>query len=657
MTEENIEIPATPEKNPEDGNLKQNSTGKICTPSSSENILPHYLRASTGSCHDFCKYGRKHAFEAKGKHPLWRGITAKPTEDQDVIKSATLVERKKKSVILNPSSDQKTELPNKPKIIKQKVSTSAKRTDISANGISSPTQKLDISDSSPAKKIDGPKKEASSPAKKIDVPEENISSLSKKTDISANGVSSPIQKLDISASSPTKKIDVPEEETSSLGKETGISANGVSSPTQKLDISASSPAKKIDSPKKEASSLAKKIDVPAKETSSLNKKTDLRANEASSSAKKIYVSAKEASSSAKKIYASAKEASSSAKIYISAKEASSPTLSAKPSNAVKPKPVAAKPSSSTLNLTGSSGIRGKGDKKMVKNTRNSNIGQKKASVPPKASLSPKPSFNRVISFTRKIRILKATSSLKNQNQGRKAQPKPSNNGKVKQKILNTIEPKPGNNRLRPAKNGTDTTRLSLSSSSSSVSLSASSSQPLSSQMEKENEETGAMNSTSEHNETENKKQIKTVELVSKRPRRGAIVHPENNPPQKLNFRRGKVINIQSENHAPRRLRFRQGKVLGENQNGKGDAGRRSFRRRKEATDGDPNGTKPESEKVVLRHQDVQGKKDTRGLFNNVIEETASKLVETRKSKVKALVGAFETVISLQESKPSTAGTA
>jgi hypothetical protein len=40
------------------------------------------------------------------------------------------------------------------------------------------------------------------------------------------------------------------------------------------------------------------------------------------------------------------------------------------------------------------------------------------------------------------------------------------------------------------------------------------------------------------------------------------------------------------------------------------------------------------------------------LFNNVIEETASKLVETRKSKVKALVGAFETVISLQDKKPS-----
>lgn len=36
------------------------------------------------------------------------------------------------------------------------------------------------------------------------------------------------------------------------------------------------------------------------------------------------------------------------------------------------------------------------------------------------------------------------------------------------------------------------------------------------------------------------------------------------------------------------------------------------------------------------------------MYNDVIEETASKLLEKRKNKVRALVGAFETVISLQE---------
>ncbi|BFG32838.1 serine-rich adhesin for platelets-like [Prunus yedoensis var. nudiflora] len=80
--------------------------------------------------------------------------------------------------------------------------------------------------------------------------------------------------------------------------------------------------------------------------------------------------------------------------------------------------------------------------------------------------------------------------------------------------------------------------------------------------------------------------------------------------------------------------------------------RKSFRR-KYGSAGMLNGTDTSPEKVVLRHQDVKGRKDVQKLFNNVIEETASRLVESRKSKVKALVGAFETVISLQDTRPST----
>ncbi|KAK1297023.1 hypothetical protein QJS10_CPB15g01327 [Acorus calamus] len=110
-----------------------------------------------------------------------------------------------------------------------------------------------------------------------------------------------------------------------------------------------------------------------------------------------------------------------------------------------------------------------------------------------------------------------------------------------------------------------------------------------------------------------------------------MVHPEEADlaPHKLKFRSGKVIDLQCENNGPKRLKFRKGRSTDENANNKGDIGRRSFRRRKE---------------------DVQEKKDMQGLLNHVIEETASKLVETRKSRVKALVGAFESVISLQESK-------
>uniref|UniRef100_A0A0E0MMS0 Calmodulin-binding domain-containing protein n=1 Tax=Oryza punctata TaxID=4537 RepID=A0A0E0MMS0_ORYPU len=49
--------------------------------------------------------------------------------------------------------------------------------------------------------------------------------------------------------------------------------------------------------------------------------------------------------------------------------------------------------------------------------------------------------------------------------------------------------------------------------------------------------------------------------------------------------------------------------------------------------------------VALRHQKTLEKKRSRRLYNSVIEETAGKLAMARKSRVKALVGAFESLIS------------
>ncbi|XP_059664651.1 uncharacterized protein LOC132310499 [Cornus florida] len=57
--------------------------------------------------------------------------------------------------------------------------------------------------------------------------------------------------------------------------------------------------------------------------------------------------------------------------------------------------------------------------------------------------------------------------------------------------------------------------------------------------------------------------------------------------------------------------------------------------------------KPEAKDAMAKSHGGQGKRDCQP-SNDVIEETASKLLEKRKHKVQALVGAFETVISLQE---------
>lgn len=120
-------------------------------------------------------------------------------------------------------------------------------------------------------------------------------------------------------------------------------------------------------------------------------------------------------------------------------------------------------------------------------------------------------------------------------------------------------------------------------------------------------------------------------------------------PYKLKFKRGKIVELPLDSMGPRRLKFRR-KSANEASNRESQPARRIYRRNSTST---AVPTDVESPGVKLRHQDAQEKKDAQGLFNNVIEETASKLVESRKSKVKALVGAFETVISLQDGKPTS----
>ncbi|KAK3140076.1 hypothetical protein QOZ80_5AG0395310 [Eleusine coracana subsp. coracana] len=124
-------------------------------------------------------------------------------------------------------------------------------------------------------------------------------------------------------------------------------------------------------------------------------------------------------------------------------------------------------------------------------------------------------------------------------------------------------------------------------------------------------------------------------------------------PRKLTFRRGKVLNpdeSSSSSTPTRRLRFRPAMAAADPavrcRGGRVTGKVRSAAGSREV------GTS-RAEVVVLRRRQgsINGdrKKKEQVLLNYAIEETASRLVaEARKSKVKALVGAFETVISLQE---------
>lgn len=164
---------------------------------------------------------------------------------------------------------------------------------------------------------------------------------------------------------------------------------------------------------------------------------------------------------------------------------------------------------------------------------------------------------------------------------------------------------------------------------------------------------------SELSESEDVKRKQRRELLGEgdkiRVRRTPAVKPYDSSslPYKMKFKRGRVIDVRpTDNFDPKRLRFRRGRVLNENSNG--EVMKRIIRRKDKGNMKDPaslpHAKSSEARAVMLKHQDAEEKKNLRALFNHVIEETANKLVQTRKSKVKALVGAFETVISLQETK-------
>jgi hypothetical protein len=320
-----------------------------------------------------------------------------------------------------------------------------------------------------------------------------------------------------------------------------------------------------------------------------------------------------------------------------------------------------------------------------KELRNSkNMGEKKAWVTPTVNLHPKPSTKRVSSM-----------NTRNENNVVKIEPKQPSNEVVPEKTLYIIEastdqskcihsssslPSSEKNSLRRTGSGfiaaPPFSSLSLGKKSSRHTGSGSARSPLS---------LSSSSSFSPYEPSNSKEhgveKSANAEMEHKsRPRKGGKVSLDfkASPSRKLKFKRAKLVDQlnSDQDSAPRRLKFKRSvRLVGEIQNGKTNARKsgidngtkmkseKDFRRskdvqvskrrsygRKEMGDIE-NGGKMKSEKVVLKHRNVERKqKDGRSLYNNVIEETARKLVVSRKSKVKALVGAFETVISLQDTR-------
>uniref|UniRef100_A0A1J3DTU4 Calmodulin-binding domain-containing protein n=1 Tax=Noccaea caerulescens TaxID=107243 RepID=A0A1J3DTU4_NOCCA len=262
------------------------------------------------------------------------------------------------------------------------------------------------------------------------------------------------------------------------------------------------------------------------------------------------------------------------------------------------------------------------DAKMTKATVSSRVASRKVPVTPRSSLSPRLSARLAGSSSlRKSQSLKAASSsvsLRNVKRADEFKQQLDGNGNDQNQQC-VVEPLPP---LSPTESTQKDDECTVSEEAEDYEYPSGSNEA-----ESEEEETGKSNG-------------------EKKPRgRKEGESPDEEAARKLKFRRGKVVDGDTVGESARKLKFRKGKGLGEDE-GQDAQVRRSFKKREEVKEEEEEGD--DGEKVVLRHQDVQ-EKDAQGLLNNVIEETASKLVEARKSKVKALVGAFETVISLQES--------
>lgn len=254
--------------------------------------------------------------------------------------------------------------------------------------------------------------------------------------------------------------------------------------------------------------------------------------------------------------------------------------------------------------------------------RNSKIKMKKREASSKSSCREIGSVS-----ARKHKGLKIVPHLVNQ-------PKPikdeleEHNNEAQEKILYVIKMETANQTSQSDQNESQDIELPLPNSLSPFSISKSSSQEESEYPTSEFEE----DASSGNHEIENTDKVDNLDAEENRmTQKEGIVCSEDNDCQK---QRRNLAETQIEEDSVRSLKFRRGEVLEENDTDVKTSAITS------------------SEKVVLRHQDVQVKKDGRGLYNTMIKETASKLVEVRKSKVKALVDAFETVISLEEKKTS-----
>ncbi|XP_004489440.1 uncharacterized protein [Cicer arietinum] len=637
MASESVELPIVPDvtKSPE--------VGKASTGNSDKKVVPRYLRASTGSCHDICKYGKMHEFESKERRSIPNRATRKQLYLSSKESIGGMVSRPKLSVDSKPTKMSAVVLKESVDTKATKMSTvvlkeSADSETRISDALETNTHEVPTKSFNSQKHVGNEVKVNTAKTSSVKVKPSLLKShtspstsheISSSTDKEVRPQSkSTFRKVEAPSKPTPKKVKTPSKsalvKVETLSKPTPKKVENTSKSTFEVKTSSKSTAAEVEAVSK---SILKKVENPSKSTIK-------KVENPSKSTSKVKTSSKSTS-----------KVAGTSSVLPSVKH-----LTGLNSNRVSRKKVSSMNSSE-----------GFGDKrntnseiKMEKKVSPSKTASSRKLIAPKKTLSsPRPSLKRVVSLNSiKHKGLKTASNLRNKKTVRKVELE-ENNNVVEEKTLYVIKTESKNKTLKCDQNASYDDELYLpqlatpkSSSSSLIS------QCLSEKDQDESEYTTSefeVDSFSGNCDIECLENEGISEVAKKgKPRKEA--EDKDSEMIKLKFRRGKVVDNQIEKNTTRRLKFRRGKTLAEKANDKDDGQRKSFKKRDETSESKSGTTN--QEKVVLRHQDMQDKKDSQGLLNNVIEETASKLVEARKSKVKALVGAFETVISLQEKKPS-----
>nr|GLL18737.1 serine/arginine repetitive matrix protein 1-like [Ipomoea trifida] len=586
------------------------STGKQNPAHSGQSNLPHYLRASTGSCHDFCKYGRKHSSESKPMLPLSQRI--KRPHHQKLNSAGATVGEGAKATLAKPrpsdhsreSRDPEVHFPPPPEIIKEvvflepkEVERSPIKHDSSSDNVMPKTDTkmknmpVKVKCSPPMQRPQAKVLKQSSVHKSLEVVKPAARRVS---DIGSRG------KSDILSCEKNGDTKTCRKTVAPKASRQRVVVSLTALPTSKSSVS-----KSLNTRKRMDNSSAS-----VKNTNRMEEAETKTEEEEKVSEKTLHVIQMEPKDDLV-------EPAQDGEIIEDEDDDDDAVEPAQDGEILAP----LSPPSSLL--PESSSTSNAHDLQIARNPRKSLTKAKPVVSKLDAPLPVKLKFRRgkVVDIRQENNSPRRLSFRKRTLFGKNQDSKTEGKGKLVESMhdgqkLSSHPP----SREKGGQNGKEVSGLANS---------------------KGDDNKPALKGVKSSGRTQNKSSRKDNPIVTRL---------DNPLPVKLKFKRGTVVNPQHESTAPKRLGFVKVRLLRENQGSSRSDVKKNSKKRVESGE---NSTSLNPGKVVLRHQDVQqGKKDAQGLFNNVIEETASKLVETKKSKVKALVGAFETVISLQEKKPS-----